>query len=117
MKSDIKYKIKDIIISITLGWCVFMAFMYFNIILSSPLFRLIGYLPAGDYIGNLLEMLFLSGIWAVPVFWLISVILMIFVRKKEKQERKEKLTAVLTAVAPVLLAVFMLLTNFIEVLA
>lgn len=115
MKNNVKHRIKDIIMNITLYWCLIMAFIYFIILFSIPLFGMISYLPLGEHICTFLELLFLAGIWAVPVLWLISIILMIFVRKKERLEKKERLTAVLTAVLPVVLAVFMLLTNFLGV--
>lgn len=110
-------RIKSIFIRITPGWTAAMAIFYLIVLFEIPLFTVISFLPFGEHICNLLTTLFLVGIWIAPALWLISICLMIFIKKGERQEKKERLTVIFAVVLPVLLAAFMLLTDFHNVLS
>lgn len=117
MNTRLTAKIKSIFINITLLWSCAMAVLYIAVLFNTPVFSLLSLLPLGEWICEFLAMVLLFGIWAVPVLWLISLIFIIFTRIKLKEENQNKKTIALTIILPVLLAAFMLLTDFLDVLS
>ena len=102
---------------ITLIWSSVMLAVYLVVLFELPLFAWISYLPLGEEFCELLSFLMLFGIWTVPVLYIITIILMISVRKKLKQDSQNKRLSVSVIILPICLAVLMLLTNFTELLA
>ena len=94
-----------------------MLAVYLVVLFELPLFAWISYLPLGEEFCELLSFLMLFGIWTVPVLYIITIILMISVRKKLKQDSQNKRLSVSVIILPICLAVLMLLTNFTELLA
>ena len=117
MKTGLKVKLKNIFMYITLIWSSVMLAVYLVVLFELPLFAWISYLPLGEEFCELLSFLMLFGIWTVPVLYIITIILMIFARKKLKQDSQNKRLSVSVIILPICLAVLMLLTNFTELLA
>ncbi len=117
MKKDFSVRLKNIFTYVTLGWSAVMAAVYITALFEIPLFKLISFLPFGDFICRIAEALMLFGIWIVPLLWVVSVGLAIWTRRKVKEENQNKCVAVSAVVLPLILAVFMLLTDFIDVLS
>lgn len=110
-------KLESIFMYITLIWSAVMLAVYLVVLFEAPLFAWISYLPLGEYVCEFLTLLLLSGIWAVPVLYVITISLMIFVRTKSKEESQNKRITVFVIILPICLTVLMLLTNFMELLA
>ena len=117
MKTGLIVKLKNIFMYITLIWSSVMLAVYLVVLFELPLFAWISYLPLGEEFCELLSFLMLFGIWMVPVLYIITIFLMIFVRKKLKEENQNKRISVSVIILPICLAVLMLLTNFMELLA
>ena len=117
MKTGLIVKLKNIFMYITLIWSSVMLAVYLVVLFEIPLFAWISYLPLGEEFCELLSFLMLFGIWIVPVLYIITIFLMIFVRKKLKEDSKNKRLSVFVIILPICLAVLMLLTNFMELLA
>ena len=117
MKSDLIVKLKNIFMYIALIWSSVMLAVYLVVLFEIPLFAWISYLPLGEEFCELLSFLMLFGIWIVPVLYIITIFLMIFVRKKLKEDSQNKRISVSVIILPICLAVLMLLTNFMELLA
>lgn len=117
MKKDFSVRLKNIFTYLTLGWSAVMAVVYITALFEIPLFMLISFLPFGDFICRIAEAMMLFGIWAVPLLWIVSVGLGLWTRRKAKEENRNKCVVVAAAVLPLILAVFMLLTDFIDVLS
>ena len=117
MKTGLIVKLKNIFMYITLVWSSVMLVVYLVVLFELPLFAWISYLPLGEEFCELLSFLMLFGIWIVPVLYIITIFLMIFVRKKLKENNQNKRISVSVIILPICLAVLMLLTNFMELLA
>ena len=117
MKTGLIVKLKNIFMYITLIWSSVMLEVYLVVLFEIPLFAWISYLPLGEEFCELLSFLMLFGIWIVPVLYIITIFLMIFVRKKLKENNQNKRISVSVIILPICLAVLMLLTNFMELLA
>lgn len=117
MKTGLVVKLKNIFMYITLIWSSVMLAVYLVVIFELPLFAWISYLPLGEEFCELLSLLMLLGIWVVPVLYVVTISLMIFVRKKLKEDNQNKRLSVSVIILPICLAVLMLLTNFMELLA
>lgn len=83
-------KLENIFMYITLIWSAVMLAVYLVVLFEAPLFAWISYLPLGEYVCEFLTLLLLSGIWAVPVLYVITISLMIFVHKNQKKKVKTK---------------------------
>lgn len=110
-------KLKKFFMSITLIWSAVMLTVYLVVLFELPLFTLIGYLPFGEFIGNVLTFLLFSGIWTVPVLYIITLILMAISRIKHKEGNENKAFNISVVILPLALAALMLSTNFLELLA
>ncbi len=110
-------KLKNIFIYIILIWSSVMSAVYLVVLFEIPLFAWISYLPLGEYVCEFLTLLLFSGIWAVPVLYVITISLMIFVRTKSKEDSQNKKITVSVIILPICLTVLMLLTDFMELLA
>ncbi len=110
-------KLKNIFMYITLIWSTVMLVLYLVVLFEIPLFLLIGYLPLGEEIGQILAGLLLFGIWVVPALYVITLTLMILVRVKFKEKNQNKRISVSAVILPLVLAAIMLLTNFNELLS
>ena len=117
MKTGLIVKLKNIFMYITLIWSSVMLAVYLVVLFELPLFAWISYLPLGEKFCELLSLLMLLGIWIVPVLYVVTISLMIFVRKKLKEDNQNKRLSVSVIILPICLAVLMLLTNFMELLA
>lgn len=117
MKTGLIVKLKNIFMYITLIWSSVMLAIYLVVLFELPLFAWISYLPLGEDFCQFLSFLMFFGIWIVPVLYVITIFLMIFVRKKLKEDSQSKRLSVSVIILPICLAVFMLLTNFMELLA
>ncbi len=117
MKAGLVVKLKNIFMYITLIWSSVMLAVYLVVLFELPLFAWISYLPLGEGFCELLSLLMLLGIWVVPVLYVVTISLMIFVRKKLKEDNQNKRLSVSVIILPICLAGLMLLTNFIELLA
>ena len=117
MKTDLIVKLKNILMYITLFWASVMLAVYLVVLFEIPLFAWISFLPLGEEFCELLSFLMLLGIWIVPVLYVSTIFLMIFVRKKIKEESQNKKLSLSVIILPLCLAALMLLTNFIEILA
>ena len=117
MKTGLIVKLKNIFKYITLIWSSVMLAVYFVVLFEIPLFAWISYLPLGEAFCELLSFLMLFGIWIVPVLYITTVFLMIFVRKKIKEDSQSKRLFLFVIILPLCLAALMLATNFMELLA
>ena len=90
MKTGLIVKLKNIFTCITLIWSSVMLAVYLVVLFEIPLFAWISYLPLGEAFCELLSFLMLFGIWIVPVLYITTVFLMIFVRKKIKEDSQSK---------------------------
>ena len=117
MKTGTIVKLKNIFMYITLIWASVMLSVYLVVLFEIPLFAWISYLPLGEAFCELLSFMMLFGIWIVPVLYIITISFMIFVRKKIKENSKNKRLSLSVIILPLCLAALMLLTNFIEILA
>ena len=117
MKTGLIVKLKNIFMYITLIWSSVMLAVYLVVLFELPLFGWVGYLPLGEEFCELLTLLMLLGIWIVPVLYVITISLMIFVRKKLKEDIQNKRISVSVIILPICLTALMLLTNFMELLA
>ena len=106
MKKNPIIVIKNIFCSITVIWSTIMLAEYSAALL--PDFSLSGIIfEVFDFV------IFLySGIWAVPILLLVSIILMAVVSKKYKNTDKAKKLNALTVILPVITFMVMFLTNF-----
>lgn len=117
MIKPITVKLKEIFMHITLIWSAIMLAVYLVALFELPLFALIGFMPFGEFIANVFTFLLFSGIWAVPVLYVITLILMVVTRIKFKDVNENKTFCLSTALLPLFLAVLMFTTNFLELLA
>lgn len=117
MKTGLIVKLKNIFTCITLIWSSVMLAVYLVVLFEIPLFAWISYLPLGEAFCELLSFLMLFGIWIVPVLYITTVFLMIFVRKKIKEDSQSKRLFLFVIILPLCLATLMLATNFMELLA
>lgn len=97
---------KNIFCIITVVWSSIMSAEYISVLLP---FNLKGVLL--EIFDFFLIFLYL-GIWCVPVLFLVSLILLAWVREKYKDYGKYKVLDAATIVVPVFIAVLMLLTGF-----
>lgn len=116
MKKNTLCKIKDVFQYMTLIWSCIMMVVYLICLFEMPVFAWISFLPLGDFVYRVLEFLMLSGIWGVPFFYIITIILMIIAHRKEQTNRQKNMK-VATILLPIILAILMLATNFNEVLS
>ena len=65
-----------------------------------------------EFICDVLEFLFLFGIWCIPIFYIITTPYILLVK-----EEKNKRITLSTVIGPLVLTALMLATNFLEVLA
>lgn len=114
---NITVNLKKILMYITLIWSVVMLAVYLVVLFELPIFAFISFLPFGEFIADVLTFLLLSGIWAVPVLYIITLILMIVTRMKFEDAKENKAFCLSTALLPLFLAILMLATNFLELLA
>ena len=117
MKTGLIVKLKNIFMYITLIWSSVMLAVYLVVLFEIPLFAWISYLPLGEEFCELLSLLMILGIWIVPVLYVVTISLIIFVRKKLKEDNRNKRLSASVIILPICLAVLMLLTNFMELLA
>ena len=117
MKTGLIVKLKNVFMFIALIWSSVMLAVYLVVLFEIPLFAWISYLPLGEAFCELLSFLMLFGIWIVPVLYIITIFLMIFVRKKLKEDSQNKRISLSVIILPLCLAALMLLTNYIEILA
>lgn len=117
MKPGLIVKLKNIFMYITLIWASVMLAVYLVVFFEIPLFAWISYLPLGEAFCELLSFMMLFGIWIVPVLFIVTISLMIFVRTKLKEDSQNKRISLSVIILPICLAVLMLLTNFVEILA
>ena len=117
MKPGLIVKLKNIFMYITLIWASVMLAVYLVVLFEIPLFAWISYLPLGEAFCELLSFMMLFGIWIVPVLFIVTISLMIFVRTKLKEDSQNKRISLSVIILPICLAVLMLLTNFMELLA
>ena len=98
--------VKNIFCTITIVWSAIMLIEYVLVILpvslSGLLFEIFDFLVIFLY----------SGIFAVPVLLLLSIILLSAVSKKYENADNAKKLNVLTMVLPIITFLMMLLTNF-----
>ena len=106
MKKNIIVITKNIFSIITVIWSVIMLIEYLLILLP---FSLNGVIYE---IFNFFEIFLFSGIWCVPVLFVVSVILVACVREKYKAFDRFRLLNTVTIAIPVVLAALMLLTDF-----
>ncbi len=116
MKTDWLVKIKNIFMYITLIWSSVMLALYSSILFELPLFSLISGLPFGEFISVIFELLLYLGIWAVPVLYIITIVLMMQVSVRYNEENKNRVISVITIVLPLVLLALMLLSGFNELL-
>lgn len=96
---------KNIFCTITVAWSVLMLIEYLVCILP---------IKVNDFLFEIFDFLVIflfSGIWGVPILFIISTILMIIVRVKYKNSDEKRLN-ILTLVIPLVLAGLMILTDF-----
>ncbi len=117
MKTALIVKLKKFFMYITLIWASVMLAVYLVVLFELPLFAWISYLPLGEDFCELLSFLMFFGIWIVPVLYVITIFLMIFVRTKLKEDSQNKRISLSVIILPLCLAALMLLTNFMELLA
>lgn len=117
MKGGFAVKLRNVFMYITLIWSAVMAAVYLLVLFELPVFELISYLPLGEYFCEFLTLVLLAGIWIVPVLYVITISLMIFVREKQKEDSMSKKISVSVILLPLCLTALMLLTNFTELLA
>lgn len=117
MKPGLIVKLKNIFMYITLIWASVMLAVYLVVLFEIPLFAWISYLPLGEAFCELLSFMMLFGIWIVPVLFIVTISLMIFVRTKLKEDSQNKRISLSVIILPICLSVLMLLTNFMELLA
>ena len=117
MKTGLIVKLKNIFMYITLICASVMLAVYLVVLFELPLFAWISYLPLGEAFCELLSFVMLFGIWIVPVLYVITISLMIFVRTKLKEDSQNKRLSLSVIILPLCLAALMLLTNFVEILA
>ena len=117
MKTALIVKLKNIFMYITIIWASVMLAVYLVVLFEIPLFAWISYLPLGEAFCELLSFMMLFGIWIVPVLYVVTISLMIFVRTKLKEDSQNKRISLSVIILPICLAVLMLLTNFMELLA
>lgn len=117
MKTALIVKLKNIFMYITIIWASVMLAVYLVVLFEIPLFAWISYLPLGEAFCELLSFMMLFGIWIVPVLFIVTISLMIFVRTKLKEDSQNKRISLSVIILPICLAVLMLLTNFMELLA
>ncbi|MBQ7100044.1 MAG: hypothetical protein IJN81_00315, partial [Clostridia bacterium] len=86
MKTGLTVKLKNIFMYITLIWSSVMLAVYLVVLFELPLFAWISYLPLGEEFCELLSLLMILGIWIVPVLYVVTISLIIFVRKKLKED-------------------------------
>ena len=106
MKKNPIIVIKNIFCSITVIWSTIMLAEYSAALL--PDFSLSGIIfEVFDFV------IFLySGIWAVPILLLVSIILMAVVGKKYKNTDNTKSLNIVTIALPVMTFLLMILSNF-----
>ena len=90
MKTGLTVKLKNIFMYITLIWSSVMLAVYLVVLFELPLFAWISYLPLGEEFCELLSLLMILGIWIVPVLYVVTISLMLFVRKKLKDDNQNK---------------------------
>ena len=117
MKTNLTVRINKVFMYITLIWSAVMLVVYMSALSELPLFLLISYLPFGEFVCEVLAFFMMLGIWVVPVLYVITISLMAVTHVKFKEGNENKALFLSTAILPVALAVLMLLTNYIEVLA
>ena len=117
MKTGLIVKLKNIFMYITLIWSSVMLAVYLVVLFELPLFAWISYLPLGEDLCQFLALVLLLGIWIVPILYVITIFLMIYVRTKLKEDSQNKRISASVIILPICLAALMLLTNFMELLA
>lgn len=107
MKKNPLITTKNIFCVLTVSWSVLMLIEYLVCIVPIQL---------NDFLFEIFDFLLIflySGIWGVPILFVISIILMAIVKVKYKNSDEKRLN-ILTIVIPLFLAGLMLLTNFNE---
>lgn len=117
MKRGYMGKLRNIFMYITLIWSAVMLTVYLVVLFKVPIFTLISYLPLGEALCNFLTFVLLLGIWVVPALYVITILLMIFARRKIKEDGQNKKLSVAVILFPLCLMGLMLATNFLERLA
>lgn len=106
MKKNPIIVIKNVFCSITVVWSAIMLIEYIMVLMrvniSGLMFEIFDFLVVFLY----------SGIFAVPILLLLSIILLSVVSKKYENSDNAKELNILTAVLPVITFMVMLLTNF-----
>lgn len=116
MKHDILMKVKNAFKYLTLSWALLMLILYLIVLFEIPVFRWLSILPFMESVLDSWVLVLYLGIWAVPVLYIVTVILMMWVKEKIP-EAKRQTTDVLTVILPIILCALMLLTNFNELLS
>ena len=107
MKDKVLVAIKNIFCVLTVLWSFLMLFEYTVILIGVPQISRILY-EVFDFC-----VLFLYiGIFAVPLLFLVSAILMAVVRGKYQKKSIEKILNVVTIFLPIIVGTIMILTDF-----
>lgn len=106
MKKNPIIVIKNIFCSITVIWSAIMLAEYSAALLPDRLSSILF-----EILDSFLIFLY-SGIWAVPILLLVSIILMAVVGKKYKKTDNTKSLNIVTIALPVMTFLLMILSNF-----
>ena len=107
MKEKVLVAIKNIFCVLTVLWSFLMLFEYTIILIGIPQVSGILY-EVFDFC-----VLFLYiGIFAVPLLFFVSAILMVVVRGKYQKKSIEKILNVVTVFLPIIVGTIMILTDF-----
>ena len=106
MKKNSGIVVKNIFCTITVIWSAIMLIEYVMILLPVSLSGLL------FEIFDFLVVFLFSGVFAVPILLLLSIILMAVVSKKYEKTDDTNVLNIITVVLPVITFLVMLLTNF-----
>lgn len=106
MKKKSILVVKNIFCTITIIWSAIMLIEYVMILLPVDLSRF------GFSIFDFFVIFLYSGIFAVPILLLLSIIFMAIVSKKHENTDGANVLNILTTVLPVITFLVMFLTNF-----
>ena len=107
MKDKVLVVIKNIFCVLTVLWSLLMLFEYTIILIGAPQISGILY----EFFDFCVLFLYI-GIFAVPLLFFVSAILMAVVREKYQKTSIEKILNVVTIFLPIIVGTIMILTDF-----